>query len=66
MLWIGGLECVAGLAHTAQVRLGIPIFNSTLSALHNVFGLGEVAFSVGSCVGKPFCQTRVSSSSFHK
>jgi hypothetical protein len=37
MLWIGGLECVAGKAHTAQVRLGIPIFNSTLSALHNVW-----------------------------
>jgi hypothetical protein len=27
--------------------------------VHNVFGLGEVAFSVGLCVGKPFCQTRV-------
>ena len=25
----------------------------------NVFGLGEVAFSVGLCVGKPFCQTSV-------
>jgi hypothetical protein len=25
----------------------------------NVIGLGEVAFSVGLCVGKPFCQTRV-------
>lgn len=25
----------------------------------NGFGLGEVAFSVGLCVGKPFCQTRV-------
>jgi len=28
----GGLECVAGLAHTAQVRLGTPISNPTLSA----------------------------------
>ena len=36
MLWIGGLECVAGKAHTAQVRLGTPIFNPTLSALHNI------------------------------
>jgi len=36
MLWIGGLECVAGKAHTAQVRLGTPIFNPTLSALHNL------------------------------
>jgi hypothetical protein len=43
MLWIGGLECVAGLAHTAQVRLGIPIFNSTLSALHNGRQLKEAA-----------------------
>ena len=43
MLWIGGLECVAGKAHTAQVRLGIPIFNSTLSALHNVLWLCDVA-----------------------
>jgi len=35
MLWIGGLECVAGKAHTAQVRLRTPIFNSTLLALPN-------------------------------
>jgi hypothetical protein len=41
MLWIGGLECVAGKAHTAQVRLGIPIFNSTLSALHNGLQIGN-------------------------
>jgi len=42
MLWIGGLECVAGKAHTAQVRLGTPIFNPTLSALHNSFRLVAV------------------------
>lgn len=29
---------------------------------YNGFGLGEVALCVGLCVGKPFCQTRVSSS----
>jgi hypothetical protein len=42
MLWIGGLECVAGKAHTAQVRLGTPIFNPTLSALHNITLCGFV------------------------
>jgi len=29
------------------------------SLTDNVIGLGEVAFSVGLCVGKPFCQARV-------